>query len=52
MRFILLITLLFFSGCSSYKIPIQTENHPASPDIAVYDIHLSPVLEIPDHACD
>lgn len=34
------------ASCTSYRLPIQTENHPASTDAVVYQIELSPILDI------
>ena len=38
--------LIVVASCTSYRIPIQTENHPASTDAVVYQIELSPILDI------
>lgn len=46
MRLSLFFALFLTAGCSTYKIPVQTENHPASLGTATCEIHLSPVLEI------
>ncbi len=42
----LLLTLIYCAGCSNYKVPIETENHPASPNAPLSQIELSPLLEI------
>lgn len=34
------------AGCTSYKIPIQTENHPASTYVEVSQIELSSLLDL------
>ncbi|PCI95518.1 hypothetical protein COB11_01920 [Candidatus Aerophobetes bacterium] len=43
---IALLTLLFTTGCTSTKIPIQTQNHPASSINETYQIELSSILDI------
>lgn len=40
------LVILFISGCTSYQIPIQTDNHPASTAIKVSQTELSPILNI------
>ncbi len=41
-----LFILPFLIGCASYKIPIQTTDHPATPGAATSQIELSSILEI------
>lgn len=38
--------LLFMTGCASYKIPLETQNHPATSAGEVSQIELSPILDI------
>ncbi len=38
---------LFSTGCSSYKIPIKTTDHPTNIHSATTCIKLSPLLDIP-----
>lgn len=45
-RFLFLLIILLFTGCASYKIPVQIKDHPASADISVFPIELSPILDI------
>lgn len=40
------LIVLCMTGCTSYNIPIQTKNHPASSTTSVTQIELSPLLEI------
>ncbi len=47
-KFTFLLIFLFFTGCASYKIPIQSDSHPASSDATVSQIELSPILDISD----
>jgi len=37
---------IFLLGCTEYKVPIQTDNHPASSDALTSQIELSPILDI------
>ena len=46
MKTICFLLPLFMTGCASYKIPIQTQNHPASSNAKVSQVVLSPLLEI------
>ncbi len=45
-KLVFFVILLFTCGCESYKIPMQTSNHPASSDSSVSQIELSPILDI------
>ena len=41
------ISLMFIiSGGSSYQIPLQTCNHPASSDVPIVQVELSPILNL------
>lgn len=45
-RIIFISFLIIMVGCASYKIPIQTENHPASAYVEVPQIELSALLDL------
>lgn len=45
---LVLLILVFASACSKYNIPVQTQNHPASPEGITFEIELSPLLDIDD----
>lgn len=36
------------TGCASYKIPIETDNHPSTTSETISRIELSPLLDIPE----
>jgi len=40
------LSLFFLVGCTTYKVPIQAENHPASSDSKIVQIKLSPILDL------
>ena len=42
----LFLLLILFSGCASYKIPVETDNHPATADSEISQIELSPILNL------
>jgi len=44
-----LLGLIFFTGCASYHIPCQTQDHPASSNAPVSQIELSPILDLEEH---
>lgn len=44
---IFFVSLLFLAGCANYKVPLQTENHPASSHTHVSQIELSSILDVP-----
>ena len=47
-KIIFSLALFFMTGCASYKIPIQTQNHPAISNAKVSQIELSSILDIPE----
>ncbi|CCB87808.1 unknown protein (plasmid) [Simkania negevensis Z] len=47
-KIVFFVILFFVTGCASYKIPIQTQNHPASSNAKISQIELSPILDIPE----
>ncbi len=40
------LSFLLLVGCTSYRIPIQVENHPASSDTAITQVQLSSILDL------
>ena len=47
-----LLIVFLGAGCTSYKIPIQTDNHPASSDVEITQIELSSILDINENNHD
>ena len=47
---IFFLMLLCMAGCACYKIPIQTQNHPASSNAKISQIELSPILDISENS--
>jgi len=42
----IIFLVLFLTSCASYKIPIQTTDHPASTGLEAPQVELSPILDI------
>ena len=40
---------IFVCGCTNYKVPIQTKDHPASTCVEVVQVSLSKVLDIDEN---
>lgn len=47
---IFFVLIFFVAGCARYKIPVQTENHPASIQAEVAQIELSSILNLPQES--
>ena len=48
-KIVYFLACLLITGCTSYKLPIQTENHPASSDTVTSQIKLSPILDLDEN---
>lgn len=46
MKKIYLLMFFFLVSCATYKLPIQTKDHPASTNTKTSSIELSPILDI------
>ncbi|MCB1117546.1 MAG: hypothetical protein KDK50_03065 [Chlamydiia bacterium] len=44
---LVIVLILLLSGCVSYKIPVNYDNHPARTNAPICKLELSPILDIP-----
>jgi len=49
---ICLLVCLSVVGCTSYKLPVETENHPAFSNTEITQIQLSPILDLDENNPD